>query len=104
MVCYPYQRICLITLNNECNVGASMENLLNRIIVNPQVMVGKPIIKGTRITVQHILGLLAQGTTYSTILKEYPHITQDDIYACLLFAQQAIDSSTFAPIAASTHS
>lgn len=66
-----------------------MANLLNRIIVNPQVMVGKPIIKGTRITVQHVLGLLAQETACSAILKEYPHITQDDIYACLLFAQQA---------------
>jgi uncharacterized protein (DUF433 family) len=85
-------------------MGVNMENLLNRIIVNPQIMVGKPIIKGTRITVQHILGLLAQGMAYNTILKEYPHITQDDIYACLLFAQQAIDFSTFAAIAVGTHS
>jgi uncharacterized protein (DUF433 family) len=80
-----------------------MENLLNKIIVDPKIMVGKPIIKGTRITVQHILGLLAQGTNYEDILKEYPHITQADIYACLLFAQQAIDLSIFAPLATGAH-
>jgi uncharacterized protein (DUF433 family) len=59
--------------------------LLDRITIDPQIMVGKPIIKGTRITVQHILGILAQGATYHDILHDYPHITQEDIFACLLF-------------------
>ncbi len=75
-----------------------MKNLLGKIIIDPKVMVGKPIIKGTRITVQQILGLLAQGITIEEILTEYPHITKEDIYACLLFAQKALDNSVFAPI------
>jgi uncharacterized protein (DUF433 family) len=69
--------------------------LLDRITIDPHIMIGKPIIKGTRITVQHILGLLAQGAAYHDILHDYPHITQEDIFACLLFAQQAIESSVF---------
>ena len=73
-----------------------MKNLLGKIIIDPKIMVGKPIIKGTRITVQQILGLLAQGTTIEEILSEYPHILREDIYACLLFAQQALDNSVFA--------
>jgi uncharacterized protein (DUF433 family) len=67
-----------------------MKNLLGNIVVDPTIMVGKPIIKGTRITVQHILGLLGQGIVPDEILKEYPHIKKEDIYACLLFAQHAI--------------
>jgi len=77
--------------------------LLDRIAVDPQVMVGKPVIKGTRITVQHVLGLLAQGAKYTEILSDYPHITQEDLYACLLFAQQAIDSSVFTPVTVGSH-
>lgn len=78
-----------------------MSKDLGRIIIDPQIMVGKPVIKGTRITVQQILGLLAQGMTNADILSEYPHITKEDIYACLSFAQQAIDNSVFAPLVAS---
>jgi uncharacterized protein (DUF433 family) len=77
-----------------------MKNLLDKIILDPKIMVGKPIIKGTRITVQHILGLLAQGATMEEILKEYPHILKEDIYACLFFAQQALDNSVFEPLLA----
>src|SRR5438105_418023 len=73
-----------------------MKNLLSRIITDPKVMVGKPVIKGTRIPVQLVLDLLAQGVTHEEIIKEYPHILKDDIYACLLFAQQALDNSIFA--------
>jgi uncharacterized protein (DUF433 family) len=59
------------------------EKLLNRITVNPRVMVGKPVIKGTRLTVQYILGLLAQGFTVDTIVAEYKNLTTEDIAACL---------------------
>jgi uncharacterized protein (DUF433 family) len=75
-----------------------MQELLARIVIDPKVMVGKPVIKGTRITVQLILGLLSQGMTHEEIFKEYPRVTREDIYACLLFAQQAIDNSTFVPL------
>jgi len=50
------------------------ERLLNRIVVNPKVMAGKPVIKGTRIPVEQILRLLAQGLSFDEILKDYPHL------------------------------
>ena len=59
------------------------KNLLNHIVIDPEVMVGKPVIKGTRLTVQFILGLLAQGMTMDEILKEYNKLTREDILACL---------------------
>lgn len=72
-----------------------MQNdLLNRISIDPKVMVGKPVIKGTRLTVQYILGLLANKMTIDEILQEYIGLVQDDIFACLLFAQRALDNTT----------
>ena len=58
------------------------KELLNRIVIDPKIMVGKPIIKGTRLTVQYILNLLAQGMTIEEILKEYKNVTKEDIFAC----------------------
>lgn len=52
----------------------SEERLLNRIVVNPKVMAGKPVIKGTRIPVEQVLRLLAQGLSFDEILKDYPHL------------------------------
>ena len=73
-------------------------NLLQRIIIDPNVMVGKPVVKGTRLTVELILGLLGQGVTMEQLLQEYPRLTKEDIFACLLFAQQAICDVTFMPM------
>lgn len=72
--------------------------LLERIIVDPQVMVGKPVIKGTRLTVQYILNLLAHGATAGEILDEYEELTQEDIQASLLFASRSLESITFLPL------
>jgi uncharacterized protein (DUF433 family) len=83
------------------DVGAKVmerENLLERIVIDPSVMVGKPVIKGTRLTIQYILGLLAHGTTVSEILQEYEGLTQADILACFLFATKALESTTFVPL------
>ena len=66
--------------------------LLERIKINPKVMVGKPVIKGTRLTVQYILGLLAHGATMNEILQEYEGLPREDILACLLFANEQIVS------------
>jgi uncharacterized protein (DUF433 family) len=59
------------------------EQLLERITLNPKVMVGKPVIKGTRLTVEYILNLLAHGATTAEILEEYKGLTQEDIRACI---------------------
>jgi len=65
------------------------EQLLERITVDPKVMVGKPIIRGTRLTVEYILNLLAHGATVEEILQEYQGLTYEDIQACILFATRA---------------
>ncbi len=62
-------------------------------------MVGKPVIKGTRLIVQYITGLLARGETMEEILKEYKRLTREDILACLLFATETMEDSTFIPLA-----
>lgn len=69
--------------------------LLERITLNPKIMVGKPVIKGTRLTVEYILKLLGHGATIDEILDEYEGLTQEDIMACLLFAQKALENTTF---------
>lgn len=63
--------------------------LLERIVVDPQIFGGKPIIRGMRIAVEHVLGMLAAGETAETISKEYPFLERDDIQACLLFAHRS---------------
>ncbi|MGE0822960.1 MAG: DUF433 domain-containing protein [Candidatus Binatia bacterium] len=76
------------------------EQLLKRITIDSKVMVGKPTIKGTRLTVEYILNLLAHGTTVAEILEEYEGLTQEDIQACLLFATKALEDTTFMPLTA----
>lgn len=72
--------------------------LLQRIAIDPIIMVGKPVVKGTRLTVEYILSLLAHGATEAEILEEYHNLTQEDIQACLLFATKALSSSSFLPL------
>ena len=57
---------------------------LERIAVNPKIMSGKPVVKGTRVTVEQILKLMAQGLVVEEILKDYPHLCREDISAFLL--------------------
>jgi uncharacterized protein (DUF433 family) len=73
--------------------------LLKRIISDPKVMVGKPVVSGTRLTVEYILNLLAHGATVPEILEEYEGLTQEDIRACLLFSSKSLASTTFMPLA-----
>ncbi|MBU3948178.1 MAG: DUF433 domain-containing protein, partial [Proteobacteria bacterium] len=69
------------------------KKLLERITFNPKIMVGKPVVKGTRLTVDFILNLLAHGTTENEILKEYKGITIEDIHACFLFATKSLKNT-----------
>ncbi len=75
------------------------EQLLERIVINPRVMAGKPVIRGTRLTVAYILNLLAHGASVEEILQEYKGLTHEDIRACLLFATKALESTEFMPLA-----
>jgi uncharacterized protein (DUF433 family) len=76
------------------------EQLLERIVLNPKVMVGKPVIRGTRLTVDFILNLLAQGATENEILDEYKSLTYEDIQACFLFATNSLKNTEFMPLMA----
>jgi uncharacterized protein (DUF433 family) len=60
------------------------------IVVNPEILVGKPVIKGTRLAVEFIIDLLAQGWSIEEILRNYPGITQRDIQACLAYASDTL--------------
>lgn len=74
------------------------KRLLNRIVINPKVMAGKPVIKGTRIPVEQVLRLLAQGLSFDEILKDYPHLKKDDIMAALLYAAKAMSKEEVYPV------
>jgi len=64
---------------------------IERIIIDPKICGGKPIIKGTRIMVKNILGMFAGGYAMERILKEYPELTKEDVTAALDYASQVID-------------
>ncbi len=74
------------------------KDLIKRIIIDPEIMAGKPVVKGTRLTVPHILGLLTQGISTEEILADYKNLTKEDILACFAFAQQNIENTTFIPV------
>ncbi len=76
------------------------QQLLERIVSNPKVLVGKPVIKGTRLSVEFILGLLAHGATTESILEEYDGLVAEDVQACLLFASHSISNTAFLPLGA----
>jgi uncharacterized protein (DUF433 family) len=69
----------------------------NRIVVDPNVLVGKPVIKGTRLAVEFIIDLLAQGWTESDILANYPGLTHEDILACLAYASARLHDEKVFP-------
>ena len=73
----------------------SENNLLERITENPEVMAGKPAIRGSRLTVAFILGLLAYEMTIDGILEEYRGITRDDVLACLLYGRDNLARNSF---------
>ena len=75
------------------------EQLLQRIVCDPKVMAGKPVIRGTRLTVDFILNLLAHGMTAEQVLAEYPGLCKEDIQACLLFATRMLKDTDFMPLA-----
>ncbi|HLE76103.1 MAG TPA: DUF433 domain-containing protein [Candidatus Bathyarchaeia archaeon] len=65
-----------------------MEELLDRIVIDPDILVGKPVIKGTRVPVHLIIELLANGMTTKQILKEYPQLKEEDIKAALPYSSK----------------
>jgi uncharacterized protein (DUF433 family) len=66
------------------------QDLLGRITINPKIFGGKPIIRGRRLAVEHVLGMLAAGDTAETLLEGYPWLEPEDIRACLLYARRHV--------------
>ena len=69
-----------------------------RIVVNPDVLGGKPIVRGTRMSVEFIVGLLAQGWGIDDVLREYNHLSREDIQACLAYAHQLLADEKLYPV------
>ncbi|OJW19789.1 MAG: antitoxin [Planctomycetales bacterium 71-10] len=71
----------------------------DRIAIDPAVLVGKPVIRGTRLAVEFLLDLLAESWTHEQILQNYPQLTEDDIHAALHYAVEALKRERIFPLA-----
>ena len=71
--------------------------MTRRIVINPDVLQGKPILEGTRISVAFILEMLSSGMTVDQIVEEYAHLTRDDILAAVVYAKQIVDGEDIMP-------
>jgi uncharacterized protein (DUF433 family) len=83
-------------------MGVAMENRNSWIISNPSVMMGKPVVAGTRITVELILEKLAAGETVEQILEAHPRLTCEAVPAALAFAAEALQADVVYPVAGET--
>jgi len=72
--------------------------LLKRITASPEIFGGKPIIRGRRLAVEHVLSMLAAGDTPETILEGYPWLEREDIQACLVYARRLVGHERIEPI------
>jgi uncharacterized protein (DUF433 family) len=74
------------------------QKLLERITFNPEIFGGKPIIRGHRLAVEHVLGMLAAGDTVETILEGYPWLETEDVRACLVYARRIVGHERIEPL------
>ena len=72
----------------------------SRIALDPKVLAGKPVVRGTRLSVEFIIGLMAEGWSEADVLANYPGITHEDIIACLAYARDTLSSEKVFPSAA----
>lgn len=75
-------------------------DLLNRITTDPDIFGGKPVIRGRRLAVEHVLGMLAAGDDFETLLQGYPWLEREDILACLAYAHRLVGHERVEPRAA----
>ncbi|MGB6064924.1 MAG: DUF433 domain-containing protein [Desulfomonilaceae bacterium] len=74
------------------------QKLLERITVNPSIFGGKPIIRGRRLAVEHVLSMLAAGDSMETILEGYPWLEREDVLACLVYARRLVGHERVEPL------
>lgn len=75
-------------------------NLLERITYNPEIFGGKAIIRGKRLAVEHVLEMMAAGSTAEELVREYGWLEPEDVQACLLYAAQVVGNEYFEPVLA----
>ena len=81
------------------NLGPTHDDrLLERITYDPRILGGKPTIRGRRLAVEHVLGMLAAGDSAETLLEGYPWLEPADIRACLLYATRLVAAERYAPV------
>ena len=73
-------------------------NWQERIIIDPEILVGKPLVKGSRLAVEFIIDLLAKGWSEDEILRNYPGLSQEDIRACLSYASEILRAEKIYPL------
>lgn len=73
-------------------------NWEDRIIVDPDILVGKPVVKGTRLAVEFVIELLSEGWSEAEIVKNYPRLTSEDIRACLAYARALLQEEQVYPL------
>lgn len=78
------------------------KQLLERITVDPKMFGGKPVIRGRRLAVEHILGMLAAGDSAETIMQGYPWLEKEDIQACLVYARRIVGHERVEPLILNT--
>ena len=72
--------------------------LTERIVVDPKILTGKPVVRGTRISVEMVVELLAAGWSHEQILTSYPHLSEEDIRACLAYASELLREEKVYPL------
>jgi uncharacterized protein (DUF433 family) len=70
----------------------------DRIVIDPKILAGKPVVRGTRISVELVVELLAAGWSHAQILTSYPHLSEEDIRACLAYASELLREERVYPI------
>ena len=74
------------------------DEVLARITTNPRIFGGKPIIRGRRLAVEHVLSMLEAGDPFQTLLDGYPWLERDDLRACIAYAQRLVAHETIEPL------
>ena len=87
-------------VNSEQGMEEATLDWQERIVIDPNILVGKPIVRGTRLAVEFIIDLLAQGWTEAELLRNYPGLTHEDVQACLGYASATLQAEKVYPIVA----
>jgi uncharacterized protein (DUF433 family) len=90
-------RYATLYLDNEQRMETALD-WQERIVIDPDILVGKPILRGTRLAVEFIIDLLAQGWTEAEILGNYPGLTHEDVQACLGYASATLQAEKVYPV------